>query len=441
MLIGTARYDHHRLASIPGAAANVADLAEILTRPGAAFTTEQCATVVDSGRAVDVGDVVGRAAREAVEVLLVYYTGHGLLDRRGRLHLTVTSSDPDRIRWTTVPFEVLREEILDSGARARILILDCCFAGRAFEAMADLPSLVAGQTDIRGTYTIASCSANEPSFAPAGRRNTAFTAALLAAATTGGTLDELYRETDRCLHRDGHPRPHRRGIDIAGELRLFGRPRDPVLAVTEDLDEDAEIESLERAARAGDLNAMRSLGDLLGRRGRTADAEIWRGRAADVGNAMLAKAEGLVRQGNIAEAETWWRHAADAGNAAAMYSLGVGFSGKNPAEAEHWYRRAAEAGSNEAAYALGHLFKRKGDTADAITWYRRAAKAGNTSAMRNLGHLIKRQGDASAAESWYRQASEAGDMYAMRNLADLLQQQGNSAEAELWYRRATEIAR
>ncbi|MCX4095852.1 hypothetical protein [Nocardia sp. alder85J] len=85
---------------------------------------------------------------------------------RGRLPLALTISDPDRIRWTTVPFEALREEILDSRARARILILDRCFAGRAFEAMSDLSSPVAGQTDVRGTYTIASSSSrNETSFA------------------------------------------------------------------------------------------------------------------------------------------------------------------------------------------------------------------------------------------------------------------------------------
>jgi hypothetical protein len=223
VLIGTSHYDH--LAPIPAAAANVTDLDGILTGPGGAFITGHCAIVIDPER-TEMGRVVSRAAREATGVLLVYYTGHGLLDRRGRLHLTVPGSDPDDIRWTTVPFETLREEILDSPARTKILILDCCFAGRAFEAMADVPGLVAGQTDLRGTYTIASCSANEPSFAPAGHRHTAFTGALLTAniATPGSTLDELYRETDRHLQRNGYPRPQRRNIDIAGELRLFGLP-------------------------------------------------------------------------------------------------------------------------------------------------------------------------------------------------------------------------
>ncbi|MFE3195909.1 caspase family protein, partial [Nocardia sp. NPDC059240] len=270
ILIGTSRYDHS-LDPIPAIAANITDLAEILSGRGGAFTGTQCVTVTDPTRPSDVGDAVGLAAREATEVLLVYYAGHGLLDRKGRLHLAVTGSDPNRIRWTTVPFETLREEILESPARVRVLILDCCFAGRAFEAMTDLPGLVGGQTELRGTYTIASSSANEPSFAPLGERNTAFTGAMLAAAAEApdGTLDELYEETERRLHRGGHSRPQRRRIDIAGEVRLFGRP--------------GQENKYRWAAEAGDTGAMTSLGYLLSERGEQVEAETWYQRAADAG--------------------------------------------------------------------------------------------------------------------------------------------------------------
>ncbi|WP_233608703.1 caspase family protein [Nocardia stercoris] len=95
VLIGTARYDH--LHHIPAAAANIDDLADVLTGPGGAFTGGQCATVLDPDRDT-LGSAVGRAARAATRLLLVYYAGHGLIDRRGRLHLTVPASDPDDIR-------------------------------------------------------------------------------------------------------------------------------------------------------------------------------------------------------------------------------------------------------------------------------------------------------------------------------------------------------
>ncbi|MGW0359218.1 caspase, EACC1-associated type [Nocardia nova] len=394
MLIGAGRYDH--LDAIPAAAANVTDLADILTGPGGAFTAQQCVSVIDPDRTV-VGRTVGRAAREATGVLLVYYTGHGLLDRRGRLHLTVPGSDPDDIRWSTVPFETLREEILDSPARARILILDCCFAGRAFEAMADVPGLVAGQTDIRGTYTITSSSANEPSFAPEGHRNTAFTSALLAAAAAapGSTLDELYRETDRHLHRNGHPRPQRRNIDIAGELRLFGQP--------------GKEHAYRRAADAGDTGAMYSLGYLLEQRG------------------------------NLAEAETWYRRAIEAGSTDAMFLLCLLLERRGEAaEAETVFRRGIEAGYTSAMFGLGHLLEQRGEVAEAETWYRRAIEAGDTSAMFGLGYLLEQRGEAAEAETWYRRGFEAGSASATFGRGYLAEQRGNLAEAETWYRRAAE---
>ncbi|MGW5924547.1 caspase family protein [Nocardia fluminea] len=229
VLMGVANYTHPEIPRIPAATNNVADLAQVLTAPeGGAFTPRYCAAVTDPDRSTRVGEVIGHAAREATDVLLVYYTGHGLLDRRGRLHLALTGSNPEHVGWTSVPFAMLREEILESQAHARVLILDCCFSGRAFEAMSDGPGLVAGQVGIRGTYTVTSSAANETSFAPAGHRNTAFTAALLTAAAEAPalTLDDVFRQTDRLLRRSGHPQPQRRSVGIAGDLCLFGRPVD-----------------------------------------------------------------------------------------------------------------------------------------------------------------------------------------------------------------------
>ncbi|MBF6278047.1 caspase, EACC1-associated type [Nocardia nova] len=386
VLIGTAHYSH--LQPIPAAATNIGDLAGLLTGPGGAFTAGQCVTVPDPDRDT-LGTAVGRAARSAIGVLLVYYAGHGLIDRRGRLHLTVPGSDPDDIRWTTVPFETLREEILDSPARARVLILDCCFAGRAFEAMADMPGLIAGQTDLRGTYTITSSSANEPSFAPAGGRHTAFTGALLTAATAlpGGTLDELYHETDRYLHRSGHPRPRRRNIDIAGQLQLFGR-----------------------AADTGDSAAMS---------GSTVPPEDRREKDT---------------------AETRLRRFADNGDSAAMSGSTVPPEDRREKDtAETRLRRFADNGDTEAMNAMGGILEKRGEEAEAETWYRRAIAAnGDVRAMDNLGLLLEKRGKRAEAETWYRRAADTGDTDAMVHLAKRLRSRGKGVEAEALFRRAAD---
>ncbi|APE36222.1 hypothetical protein BOX37_22425 [Nocardia mangyaensis] len=154
VLIGTATYTHPDLTAIPAALNNLTDLSTALTSTGGAFATEHCVALPDPVSGAQIGHSVAAAAGEATDVLFVYYTGHGVLDSRGRLYLTVTGTDPTRPSWTSVPFQTLREEILESRATARILILDCCFSGRAFEAMSDTASVIAGETGIRGTYTI-----------------------------------------------------------------------------------------------------------------------------------------------------------------------------------------------------------------------------------------------------------------------------------------------
>ncbi|MGI5221319.1 caspase family protein [Nocardia sp. CA-290969] len=222
MLIGVGQYRHGELLpAIPAVAGNLQDLHRFLTH--GSFATEHCVLVSEPRRCEDIGTPLRAAAAAATDVLLVYYAGHGLLDERNQFHLGLADTHPEMISWSALPFDLLRAEILDSPAKIRILILDCCFAGRVFEAMSFPANVVIGQTDIKGTYTIVSSGANETAAAPRGHRNTAFTAALLAtaAATPGATLDELYRDIDRYLLAQRLPRPQRRAIDVAGDLVLF----------------------------------------------------------------------------------------------------------------------------------------------------------------------------------------------------------------------------
>ncbi|MBF6349022.1 tetratricopeptide repeat protein [Nocardia flavorosea] len=224
VLIGVGAYDQHeRLPHIPAAANNLTDLHRLLTAPDGILKPENCWSIADPDSSARIGHILEDAAEQAGDTLLVYYTGHGLLDGRGRLYLALTGTRPDRARWTALPFATLREAILDSPAATRILILDCCFSGRAFEALTDGPDAVLGQADIAGTYTITSSARNEPSFAPAGDRHTAFTGALLATTTSspGLPLDDLYVHTRRRLRGHGHPEPQRRSTNAAGHVILF----------------------------------------------------------------------------------------------------------------------------------------------------------------------------------------------------------------------------
>ncbi|QTD96074.1 caspase, EACC1-associated type [Streptomyces cyanogenus] len=227
VLIGVSRYEHPKLPGLPAVRANLADLKAVLTDPvNGTLRDEHCVMVHEPRVPTDFGLPVTEAAGEATDVLLVYYAGHGIVDGQGRLHLAVFHTDPARTSVTALPYDVLREAMLDSRAAVKVLVLDCCFSGRATGPMGDEQGLVGGQIDIAGTYVLASSSATKPSRALPGATHTAFTEALLAALRHPDplTLDALFDTVHHHLLARSLPLPERRVMNTAGGLTLVKGP-------------------------------------------------------------------------------------------------------------------------------------------------------------------------------------------------------------------------
>ncbi|MFI5500980.1 hypothetical protein ACIA5E_18125 [Nocardia asteroides] len=134
-------------------------------------------------------------------------------------------TDPEQrlLTWKALPIDKVRDAVAESRASTRVLILDCCFSGRAINAQTDGFDVVFGQVDISGTYTITSSSRTEPSYFAPGHRNTAFTAALIAVATQhpGIALDDLYLHLQHHLRSNAYLEPRRQADNSAGRLVLF----------------------------------------------------------------------------------------------------------------------------------------------------------------------------------------------------------------------------
>ncbi|MFF7756033.1 caspase family protein [Streptomyces sp. NPDC007971] len=221
------RYEHPKLPGLPAVRANLADLRAVLTDPVNGTLRDEHCVVVDEPRVpTDFGIPVTEAAGGATDVLLVYYAGHGVVDGQGRLHLAVFHTDPARTSVTALPYDVLREAMVDSRAAVRVLVLDCCFSGRATGPMGDEQGLISGQIDIAGTYVLASSSATKPSRALPGATHTAFTEALLATLCRPDplTLDALFDKVHHHLLARSLPLPQRRVMNTAGGLTLVKGP-------------------------------------------------------------------------------------------------------------------------------------------------------------------------------------------------------------------------
>ncbi|MFJ5924366.1 caspase domain-containing protein [Kitasatospora sp. NPDC092948] len=224
MLIGVDRFpDEPGLADLPAVRANVASLRRCLTDPRTGVLDAGNCEVVDPRASVaEIGRAVGRAADEASDLLLIYYAGHGLVDDRGRLYLGTSATRTGSPKYSALAVDLLREDLGASGAAARVLILDCCFSGRAIDVMAGEEGVLDGQLSIAGTCTMTSTSGTAPSYAPAGERYTAFTGALLAALDSAEplSLDGIYRAVAADLGSRGLPRPRQRTTDTAAALSL-----------------------------------------------------------------------------------------------------------------------------------------------------------------------------------------------------------------------------
>jgi hypothetical protein len=227
VLIGASRFTAADLPDIPAVLGNLAGVHAALTDPAnGTLTAPHCAVLTDPTSPAMVGAALATASEQATDLLLVYYAGHGILDDDGLLHFALGETLTRRAGYTAVPLELLKRDLGRARARARVLVLDCCFSGQAVEAMGASDGLATGQLRVTGTYTLTSTTSTTPAHAPKGEEHTAFTGALLRAMTSPRplTLDDLYTHVDNDLAARGLPRPQRRTTNTAGRIGLVRGP-------------------------------------------------------------------------------------------------------------------------------------------------------------------------------------------------------------------------
>jgi ABC-type branched-subunit amino acid transport system substrate-binding protein len=239
VLIGCARYTE--LADRPSIATGVTDLYSVLTAPATGgFDPEACLVLHDPGNVHDLHEQLVETARDTTDTLLIYYGGHGLLDERNHLHLAVATSRSDKalIPTSALNYEQIRAALRSSPARNKVVILDCCYAGRAIPDLSGSADL-AGLGVVYGAYVLAATSPTELALAPAQDRYAAFTGALISLLRTGIpggpallTLEVLYPRLRRTLAARSLPEPHQQGTDRVTGLALARNPAVYILRST-----------------------------------------------------------------------------------------------------------------------------------------------------------------------------------------------------------------
>jgi WD40 repeat protein len=186
-------------------------------------------TVADPVDPLVLGTALAEAAEHATDVLLFYYVGHGLVSADGELHLaTFATGDISRgLAYRALPFSAVRDALNGCAARAIVIVLDCCFGGRAGGPIGAQSDDGFATAQVRGTYLLAAAAHDEQALAPAGERLTAFSGALVDLLREGDprgprslTLGHTYRYLSQALPARGLPRPRRHAGGLADDLVL-----------------------------------------------------------------------------------------------------------------------------------------------------------------------------------------------------------------------------
>lgn len=208
------------LTNVPAVADTLNDLGRVLVdRCGLA--EENLLIIRDPSGPKEVLVAVREAGAQADDVLMVVYIGHGLLSRESALYLATSGTstlDVAIADHQAVRYSALAAAVGNSHARSTVVVLDCCFSGRA-----DPPN--------RHGYLLTSASGEELALAPVGQRYTAFTGKMIELLRDGDpgapphiTLDHLYRYQWRVQAELRCTTPRRQVGDLSGDLVLATNP-------------------------------------------------------------------------------------------------------------------------------------------------------------------------------------------------------------------------
>ncbi|MFB6961158.1 caspase domain-containing protein [Streptomyces sp. NPDC056309] len=182
LLIGCSTYPRSNLTPVPAAENNLAKLRAAFQAPELWGLRRGRVTDEPDPTRFDMLDSIGTSYRNSERggIFILYFVGHAQL-HDGMLYLaphdTGNLANPPA---SMVSMAEVFQAVAREGARAerKLLILDCCYAGRAIRSVPGEPTPAGGE---RGWYVMAATSEEHTALGDSGRETTFFTGALLKA--------------------------------------------------------------------------------------------------------------------------------------------------------------------------------------------------------------------------------------------------------------------
>ena len=231
LLIGNSTFpnDPHNLQPLEGPVNDVTALKSALVDPELGLLKPTSVRAVPertmSEILIELERFFATASRD--DVLLLYYSGHGLLDEHNQLYLCARDSRADLMKATTVSARSVNAMIDGSRAQTTVILLDCCYAG-SFKS-GQLPDSLRGT----GRYLLTSCRSGQlANDAIAENHTSAFTQHLVDGMLRGARdsdgdgfvdLSDVYDYVYDALSREGRQLPQR-NFSGGGDIAIARRP-------------------------------------------------------------------------------------------------------------------------------------------------------------------------------------------------------------------------
>ena len=128
LVVATSQYSDDTLTQLQAPAYDAESLALVLGEP--TIGNFEISTLVDQP-AVAAMQVIEAFfdGRSRDDLLLLYFSGHGILDQGARLYFATTDTRVDRPRSTAIPAAFVNDLMSECRSRRQVLVLDCCNSG------------------------------------------------------------------------------------------------------------------------------------------------------------------------------------------------------------------------------------------------------------------------------------------------------------------------
>jgi formylglycine-generating enzyme required for sulfatase activity len=211
--------------------------------------------------------------RHRDDLLLLYYTGHGLKDDLGQLYFAMPDTNRSLLGSTAFAARFVNDLMSHSRSRTKVLFLDCCHSGAFARGMlnkADRAVHTAERFEGQGRIVLTASDAMQYAFegddlTGKGVRSV-FTRFLTEGLTTGQAdlngdgevdLDELYDYVyERVIIESPAQQPHKWAWDVAGRVVIAKSPAGATALPTE---LQAALESAFAGIRLGAVEVLASM--------------------------------------------------------------------------------------------------------------------------------------------------------------------------------------